>query len=137
MTTIKSLALTLIIIALVVFGRNLLVRDSRLIKKKVLRAFYKTDQYDEFTATIDSELNSADTKSKTFPGEKIFICMTATWFVLVTPNGSLICKRCNIAEITTTFRETNSKCYLNITLSDMQSFVFPYPELEELLIEWT
>lgn len=133
---IKSLLLSLIILILIILAKNILVGKPKTIKKIILKAFHKVEVYDEFSTTIDFELHNTDAKFKTISNDKISICITATWFVLVTPNGSLICKRCDIIKITSIFRETNSRYYLKITLSDRQSFLFPYPELEELLIEW-
>lgn len=131
-----SLLLAAIIIVLLISIRNILIRSSGFLEKRILKAFWKSEQYDEFLTTIENELHYAGTKAKTISNEKIFICVTESWFILVTPNGALICKRCDIKQITSAFRETNSKHYLKVVLSDKQSFLFPYPELEELLIEW-
>ena len=122
------------IIAIMIRGAA--VYNPKFLKRKILKALYNPEEYPIFVSTIEAELSHVPEQIKFLSDKKIYICLSKTWFILITPNGSFICRQKNICKIVTIVRELNSREYLMICLSDGHSFLFPYPELEGLLIEW-
>ena len=135
-TTVESCMTAALISIIAIIVRSVVIRNPKFLKGKILKALYDPKQYEIFVSTIEAELSHVPERVKIFSDKKIYICSSKTWFVLITPNGSFICMQKNIRKITTIVRESNSREYLMIGLSDGRSFLFPYPELEELLIEW-
>ncbi len=107
----------------------------RSLPKAIRKALRDPAQEDAFLSSIGGELRRPSAKTWKDESDRLYLFVTDSWLVLVTPNGSRICRKQQIRGVGSIFSTSSSRMRLELSYTDWDPESFPYPELEEPLCD--